>query len=239
LAVAAVEAARSRTELIVLSDRGYAAERLPVPSILAAGAVHTALTEAGLRGRADVVVEAADVLDVHGAAMVLATGATVIVPWLAVEMAAELAGGRGAEDLDAAATVRNLLDAFDAGLRKTLARMGISTAASYIGGGLFETMELAADVRDRCFPAAPAWPGRVGLADLAERQLRRRAAAAAVAPQTPPNKLQDPGFARFRADGEVHRYAPKIVAEIQAASGFAPAGAAAEAGPPAKPAATV
>ena len=235
----AVAAARGRTELVVLSDRGFGRDRLPVPAVLAAGAVHTALTEAGLRGRTDVVIEAADVLDVHGAAMTLAAGATVIVPWLAVEMAAELAGGRGAEDVDAAATVRNLLDAFDAGLRKTLARMGISTAASYIGGGLFETMELAADVRDRCFPAAPAWPGRVGLADLADRQLRRRAAAAAVAPETPSNKLQDPGFARFRADGEVHRYAPKIVAEIQAASGFAPAAAAAEAGPPAKPAATV
>src|SRR6185295_3988424 len=226
LAVAAVEAARSRTELIVLSDRGYAAERLPVPSILAAGAVHTALTEAGLRGRADVVVEAADVLDVHGAAMVLATGATVVVPWLAVELAAELAGGRGAEELDAAATVGNLIDAFDAGLRKTLARMGISTAASYIGGGLFETMELAADVRDRCFPAAPAWPGRIGLFDLAERQLRRRAASRSIAAQTPLNKLQDPGFARFRADGELHRYAPKIVAEVQAQSGFAPAASA-------------
>jgi glutamate synthase (ferredoxin) len=221
LAVEAVAAAAARTEVLVLSDRGYLRNRLPVPSVLAAGAVHTALTDAGLRGRADLVVEAADVLDVHSMAMVLASGATVVVPWLAVELAAELAGGRGAEDLDAAATVANLLDAFDAGLRKTLARMGISTAASYIGGGLFETIELADDVRERCFPAAPAWPGRVGLAELAERQLRRRAEAAAIGADTPLNKLQDPGFARFRADGEIHRYAPRIVAEIQATSGFA------------------
>jgi len=153
--------------------------------------------------------------------MVLAAGATVVVPWLAVELAAELAGTRGAEHLDAAATVGNLIGAFDAGLRKTLARMGISTAASYVGGCLFETVELAADVRDRCFPAAPAWPGRVGLADLAARQLRRRSAARTIAAETPSHKLQDPGFARFRADGEVHRYAPAIVSEIQLASGFA------------------
>jgi glutamate synthase domain-containing protein 2/glutamate synthase domain-containing protein 1/glutamate synthase domain-containing protein 3 len=231
LALAAVEAARGRTELIVLSDRGFGFDRLPVPSILAAGAVHTALTDAGLRGRTDVVVEAADILDVHGAAMVLAAGATALVPWLAVELAAELAGTRGAEDLDAAATVSNLLSAFDAGLRKTLARMGISTVASYIGGSLFETVELDEDLRSRCFPSAPAWAGRVGLADLAERQLRRRAAARAVAEATPSNKLQDPGFARFRADGEVHRYAPKIVGEIQALSGFGDASSAAAATP--------
>jgi glutamate synthase domain-containing protein 2/glutamate synthase domain-containing protein 3 len=145
------------------------------------------------------------------------------VPWLAVELAAELAGTRGAEELDAAATVGNLLAAFDAGLRKTLARMGISTASSYIGGKLFETIELDDELRRRCFPHAPAWPGRVGLDELAARQLRRRSAARVVAPATTSNKLQDPGFARFRADGELHRYAPKIVGEIQAVSGFAPA----------------
>ncbi|HYX10508.1 MAG TPA: glutamate synthase-related protein, partial [Candidatus Acidoferrum sp.] len=230
LAADAVAAARGRTELLVLSDRAFSFDRLPIPSILAAGAVDAALSAAGLRGRTDVVVEAADVLDVHGAAMVLAVGATGLVPWLAIEMAAELAGTRGAEELDAAATVGNLLAAFDAGLRKTLARMGISTASSYIGGKLFETIELDDDVRTRCFPAAPAWPGRVGLVELADRQLRRREAALAIVPTTTSNKLQDPGFARFRADGEIHRYAPRIVAEIQAASRFAPAPTTAEPG---------
>jgi glutamate synthase domain-containing protein 2/glutamate synthase domain-containing protein 1/glutamate synthase domain-containing protein 3 len=231
LAADAVAAAHGRTELLVLSDRAFSFDRLPIPSILAAGAVDAALSAAGLRGRTDLVVEAADILDVHGAAMVLAVGATGLVPWLAIEMAAELAGTRGAEELDAAATVGNLLASLDAGLRKTLARMGISTASSYIGGKLFETIELDEDVRSRCFPAAPAWPGRVGFADLAARQLRRRAAALTVAPTTPSNKLQDPGFARFRADGEIHRYAPRMVGEIQAISGFAEAPAT----PPAAP----
>ena len=223
LAAHAVAAARGRTELLVVTDRAFGFDRLPIPSILAAGAVHTALTEAGLRGRADLVVEAADILDVHAAAMVLAAGATALVPWLAVELAAELAGTRGAEELDTAATVGNLLGALDAGLRKTLARMGISTAASYVGGSLFETVELDEDLRRRCFPSAPAWAGRVGLPELAARQIRRRSAARSVAVETPSNKLQDPGFARFRADGEVHRYAPRIVGEIQALSGFAEA----------------
>ena len=222
LAAEAVAAARGRTELLVLSDRSFSLDRLPIPSVLAAGAVDAALSAAGLRGRADLVVEASDILDVHTGAMVLAVGATAVVPWLGIELAAELAGTRGAEELDAASTVANLLSAFDAGLRKTLARMGISTASSYIGGKLFETVELDGDVRRRCFPHAPAWPGRIGFDDLAERQLRRRAAARHVAPTTVPNKLQDPGFARFRADGELHRYAPRIVAEIQRDSGFAP-----------------
>ena len=221
LAAEARAAAIGTAELVVLSDRGLGLDRLPVPSVLAVGAVQTALAEAGLRGRADVLVDASDVLDVHSMAMALAAGATAVSPWLAIELAAELAGTRGAEELTAADTIRNLVTAFEAGLRKTLARMGISTAASYVGGALFETLELAADVVARCFPTAGAWPGRIGFGDLAERQLARREAAATLpepaAGREP--RLPDPGLARFRADGEAHLYAPKIVGAVQALAG--------------------
>ncbi|MFL5870224.1 MAG: glutamate synthase large subunit, partial [Solirubrobacterales bacterium] len=217
LAADARRLAVGRTELLVLSDRRFGFDRLPIPSVLAVGAVHTALTEAGLRGRADILVETSDVLDVHSMAMTLASGASAVHPWLAIELAAEQAGGRGAEELSAEDAVRNLVAAFDLGLRKTLARMGISAIASYIGGALFDTIELDADVVRRCFPMAAAWPGRVTLADLGERQLRRIPAARSlpepVAGREP--RLPDPGYARFRGDGEAHLYAPKIVGAVQ------------------------
>ncbi|HSL34431.1 MAG TPA: glutamate synthase central domain-containing protein, partial [Candidatus Limnocylindrales bacterium] len=225
LAADAVAAARGRTELVVLSDRRLSFGRLPVPSVLAAGAVNTALTAAGLRGRADILVDAADVLDVHSLAMALAAGATAVVPRLAVELAIETAGSRGAEELTPEAAVANLLAAFEAGLRKTLARMGISTIASYVGGGLFETIELDPSVVRRCFPGAPAWPGTVSLADLAARGLRRATVAATIADETPHNRLPDPGFARFRADGEAHLFAPRIAGEITALATDGTAGA--------------
>jgi glutamate synthase (ferredoxin) len=218
LAAAAVRAARGRAELIVLSDRIFSLDQLPIPSILAIGAVNVALTEAGLRGRADILAEAADVLDVHGLAMSLAAGATTVVPWLATELAQEAAGTRGAEELTPDAAVGNLLVAFEAGLRKTLARMGISTVSSYIGGVLFETIELDEALVRRCFPSAPAWLGTVGLATFGERLLRRAAAARTLATDAPSNRLPDPGFARFRADGEAHLFSPKVVGELQALS---------------------
>ncbi len=97
LAREAVIAARRGATVLVLTDAAASMDRLPLSSILAAGAVHTALTAAGLRGRTDLAVSAADVLDVHAMAMVLAVGATVVQPRLAIELAAELAGTRGAE----------------------------------------------------------------------------------------------------------------------------------------------
>ena len=219
LATEALEAAsRHRTQLLVLSDRAAspAARRLPVPAVLAAGAVHTALTNAGYRGRLDVVVDAAELLDVHAIAMTLACGATSVHPRLLVELAIEQAGSRGAEELTPAGALGNLLAALDAGLRKILARMGISTMASYIGGQLFETVELGPAIVARCFPAAAAWPGRIEAADLARLGLRRLEAALAIPDTTRPDRLPDPGLTRYRADGEFHVFSRPIAMEIQA-----------------------
>jgi len=219
LATEALEAAsRHRTQLLVLSDRAAspAARRLPVPAVLAAGVVHTALTNRGFRGRLDVVVDAAELLDVHGIAMTLACGATAVHPRLLVELAIEQAGSRGAEELTAAGALGNVLAALDAGLRKILARMGISTMASYIGGQLFETVELGPAIVARCFPAAAAWPGRIEAADLARVQLRRLEAALAIPETTRPDRLPDPGLTRYRADGEFHVFSRPIAMEIQA-----------------------
>ena len=217
LAAEAVAAARGRTEVLFLTDEAWSVDRLPVPSILATGAVHTALTAAGLRGRTDLAVSTVDVLDVHAMAMVLAVGATAVHPRLAIELAGELAGSRGAETLTPADAVGSLVVAFEAGLRKTLARMGISAVASYIGGALIDVIDLDASVVERCFPTAAAWPGRRTLRDIADRQLRRRESAMAI-PQPPAGRemrLPDPGFARFRADGEAHLFSPHIAGEIQ------------------------
>ncbi|MFL5685690.1 MAG: glutamate synthase large subunit [Chloroflexota bacterium] len=221
LAADAVEASQRGVEILLVSDASLSIDRLPVPSVLAIGAVHTALTDAGLRGRTDIVADAADVLDVHANAMALAVGSTAVHPRLALELAAEVAGTRGAEDLTRPVAVQNAVDAFVAGVRKTLARMGISAVTSYIGGSLIDTVDLAPDVIERCFPTAAAWPGRTTLEHIAERIVRRRDAAIALPPPAAgrEQRLRDPGFARFRADGETHLFAPRIASEIQLLSG--------------------
>ena len=224
LADEADSASEAGIEILLVTDGSMSVERLPVPSILAVGAVHTALTNAGLRGRTDIVVDAADVLDVHSMAMALAVGATVVHPRLALELAAELAGTRGAEELTPVGAIENVVDAFVAGLRKTLARMGISAIASYIGAASIDTVDLAPDVIVSCFPTAAAWPGRTTLNDLGARIVRRRDAALAFPAPLPGRepRLPDPGFARFRSDGEEHLFAPRVASEIQLLSGATP-----------------
>ena len=118
LAGSALEASRLGTEVLVLSDAGATLVdrgRVPVPSVLAAGAVHTALTEAGVRGRTDIILDAGDVLDVHGLAMAVAAGATAVHPRLLLELSRELAGARGAEHVTPLDAIGSTVTALDAG----------------------------------------------------------------------------------------------------------------------------
>jgi glutamate synthase domain-containing protein 2/glutamate synthase domain-containing protein 1/glutamate synthase domain-containing protein 3 len=211
LARRARSAARQGIHLLVLSDRRLGPDRAAIPPILAAGAVHQALIGVGRRSRTDIVVETGECFDVHEVAMLLATGASAIHPWLLLELAAEVAGSRGAEELEPAQAVRNLRRALDIGLRKVLARMGISALASYRGGQLFDILGLDAELAERCFPAAGGWRGRVGTDAIASAIVDRHATAFG----TDAPALEDPGLVRFRGAGETHAFAPRIVKALQ------------------------
>ena len=204
--------ARRGAKLLAISDRTAGESRLPIPSVLAVGAAHVALTKAGLRSRTDIAIEAGDAFDVHAVAMLIASGASAVHPWQAIELARETAGSRGNEELTAADASRNLLGAIDHGLRKVLARMGISTLASYRGGQLFDVIGLDPAIADQCFPAAPRIAGSVDAHRLGTEIVERWQRA--YAPATRP-VLQDPGFARFRGDGELHAFAPSVVKAAQ------------------------
>ncbi len=237
--VADAERARDHgIDLLVLDDRTDGPGRVPVPSLLAVGAVNAALVEAGRRDACDILVEAGDAFDVHAVAMLLAAGTDAVHPWHALALAREIAGSRGQEQLTPEAAEANLLDALEHGLRKVLARMGISTLASYRGGQLFDVIGLADDVATRCFPAAPRRPGSATLQRLGAEALARHATAYGEAPHAtaampaspdpmqaaPAVALADPGFARFRADGELHAFAPVVVKATQALAAGHPTG---------------
>ncbi|MBO9572228.1 MAG: glutamate synthase subunit alpha, partial [Chitinophagaceae bacterium] len=80
----AVDAVEDGFEVIVLTDRSIDSEHAPIPSLLAMSAVHHHLIRKGYRGRVGIVVEAGDVWEVHHFACLLAFGATVINPYLAL-----------------------------------------------------------------------------------------------------------------------------------------------------------
>src|SRR5229473_3288442 len=101
-----------RPGLLLLSDRAISADRAPLPALLATAAVWKAMVHDGLWD-VPLIVESAQVFDTHHVALLVAAGASAVVPYLADEFAESLEPG-GTEKARAA---------INAGLRKVLARM--------------------------------------------------------------------------------------------------------------------
>src|SRR5580704_15124929 len=122
----------ARPGLLLLSDRAIDAERAPLPAMLATAAVWKAMVRAGWWD-VPLIVESAQVFDTHHVALLVACGASAVMPSLALEFAAapEIVALEP-RAVDAVST------AIHAGLRKVLARMGVSTLASYRNSHLFE-----------------------------------------------------------------------------------------------------
>jgi glutamate synthase (ferredoxin) len=169
--------------------------------LLAIGAVHQRLLEAGLRTRVALVAEAGDAWDIHHFAALFGYGAEAVHPWLALQSA------RSGQDAEA--TFRA---AAEKGLLKILSKMGICTLRSYAGAQLFEALGLGAVVVDCCLTGTVSVIGGIGFTEIAEDVLARHAAAYAPAA---PDGLPDNGRVRYRKDGEDHGWAPPLVRALQ------------------------
>ncbi|GAC1582803.1 MAG: glutamate synthase large subunit [Candidatus Velthaea sp.] len=182
---------------IVLDDRGAA---LPVPAVLAAGAVHQRLTASGLRMAASIAVADGFARDAHSIASLIAAGANVVTPWLALR-AAERSGTRGA-----------FLGTIRTGLVKILAKLGICTLRSYVGAQTFEALGLGRDIMQTCFPGMRAHVPAVGFDELEEDIKAWKAHADAG--EAPPER----GLFRFRRDGVRHAFDPPLLKTLRAAA---------------------
>jgi glutamate synthase (ferredoxin) len=190
-----------RPGLLLLTDRGIDEGHAPLPALLATAAVWKAMVREGL---ADVplVVESAQVFDTHHVALLIAAGASAVVPYLADQFAESLEPG-GAE---------KVRTAMCAGLRKVLARMGVSTLASYRNSQLFEIVGLSEDLCAEVFEDAADFPGQKSLDELLSDYLRMHKEAFS----TEAEDLADAGLYRFRKGAELHANSPEIVRRLHA-----------------------
>src|SRR5215813_10280055 len=187
--------------LLLLSDRAISTERAPLPALLATAAVWKAMVGKGLWD-VPLIVESAQVFDTHHVALLVAAGASAVVPYLADEFAESLEPG-GAEKARAAIL---------AGLRKVLARMGVSTLASYRNSHLFDVLGLSQEVCDQLFEDASDYPGQKSLDDLLGDYLKMHQAAFSEEG----NELADAGLYRFRKGAELHSTSPEVVRRLHA-----------------------
>ncbi|WP_374334823.1 glutamate synthase large subunit [Leeia sp.] len=204
-------AARSGGVILVLSDRSIRKDRLPMHALFATGAVHTALINAGLRTKTNLVVETATARDPHHFACLIGVGASAVYPYLAYQTVHELReGGQiSGETNDLLAHYRK---GINKGLLKVLSKMGISTIASYRGAGLFEAVGVHDEVMQLCMPSTVSRLSGANFADFEEdmQALARQA-------WNPMRPIGQGGLLKYVFGEEYHAYNPDVVTWLQKA----------------------
>jgi glutamate synthase (NADPH/NADH) large chain/glutamate synthase (ferredoxin) len=193
-----------------------------MPMVIAIGAVHRALIKRGLRMKTSLVCETGTVCDIHQIGLLLGFGAEAVVPTLALQSVRALTTDRRLEHLTHEQAVEHYLHAVEEGLRKVMARMGISTIRNIVGGSQYEVLGLHPDFIERCFVGAAVVPGKVTLTRVAEEVIKHfeslRQAQEGAETNVKRRKLNDLGRYRFRRDAEYHAYNPLIIRALQKAA---------------------
>lgn len=199
-----------RTELF-LTDERIDEDRVAIPGVLAAAAVHTHLVRRGLRSYASVNVRTAECLDTHYFAVLIGVGATTVNAYLAEAAIADRQARGLFGDLSLTDCLKRYRKAIDEGLLKIMSKMGIAVISSYRGGYNFEAVGLSRALVADLFPGMPAKISGEGYASLYVNASDRHEAAfdAAVV------NLPIGGFYRQRHSGETHAYSAQLMHLLQ------------------------
>ena len=210
---------RGGVQAIILSDRMAGPDRIPIPSLLAVGAVHQHLLKTKQRPKAALFAETGEAREVHDFATLLGFGADGVCPYLAYEVFAKM----NAEGVITARSNQQFTDeelfyqyrkAVAKGVLKVMSKMGISTLQSYKGAQVFEALGLDDEVMERCFTGTSS---RIKGADFAAiyedmAQLHQEAFPSHTS-ATP--LLRNPGNFHYRNGGEKHLNTPEGMVSLQ------------------------
>lgn len=213
---------KNGVQAVILSDKMSGADRMPIPSLLAVGAVHQHLLKTKQRPKTALFTECGDGREVHDFSLLLGFGADGICPYLAYEALARMnADGiihaRSEERFTDADLFYSYRKAAAKGILKVMSKMGISTLQSYKGAQVFEAVGLDDEIMERCFTGTSS---RIKGSDFAaiyeDMAALHREAYPSHTDATP--MMRNPGHFHYRNNGEAHLNTPAGMVNLQIAS---------------------
>ncbi|MFP4466952.1 MAG: glutamate synthase large subunit [Candidatus Goldiibacteriota bacterium] len=209
----AVNAVNEGYSFIILSDRGVTNEYTAIPALLALGAVHQRLVSDSLRTSAALILETGEPREVHHFCVLFGFGADVINPYMAYESIKHMCeNGQLEQNYDEAAA--NYRQACHKGIKKVMAKMGISTIQSYRGAQIFEALGIHEEVTERCFKGVVSRIGGVTFEEIAKEVINTHEAAFNKAGSRD-ILLPSGGIYQWKKDGEFHLWNPDSIAALQ------------------------
>ncbi len=208
----AEEAVRSGAGHIVLTDQHQGDAKVAMPMILATSAVHSWLTQKGLRTFCSLNVRSAECIDPHYFAVLIGCGATTVNAYLAEDSLADRIE-RGLLDGPLTEAVARFRKAVDAGLLKIMSKMGISVISSYRGGLNFEAVGLSRAMVAEYFPGMISRISGIGIGGIQKKveEVHARGWRGGA------DVLPIGGFYKARRSGETHAWEATSMHLLQAA----------------------
>ncbi|MFI5300629.1 MAG: glutamate synthase large subunit, partial [Polyangiales bacterium] len=212
----AIRAVDDGASIVILSDRDVGPDYVPIPSLLATGAVHHALIRAHRRMKCGLVVESAEPREVAHVALLVGFGAGAVNPFLLFESARAMADAGALPGVAASKSMENVVKALKKGLLKTMSKMGISALSSYQGAQIFEAIGIDQVVVDQFFTGTPSRIRGLGLSEIADEAIARHDRAYDIGVTGEDHeRLEVGGHYMFRAQGEAHLWTPKTISALQ------------------------
>ena len=206
-------------EILIISDRATSADRVPIPSLLATGAVHHHLIRHRKRLRCSIVVDTGEARDTHQIACLFGFGATAVCPYLGYATVRAVVADdfkrKLGENMTPEEGMTNYRKALEKGLLKIMSKMGISVLNSYQGAQIFEALGIGKEVVEYAFTGVHSRIGGVGFEEIAEESLvRHRAAFQTEVEKGKTLDLGDPGYNRYRKSGETHALTTDVIKNL-------------------------
>lgn len=191
--------------ILILSDRDAQEGQLAIPILLAVSGLHNYLVKKGKGSQVSIVVESAEVCEVHHFAMLVGYGASGIYPYAAYQTLFYF---------ELENKIESYRQACEKGLVKVMSRMGISTVAGYQGAQLFEAVGIAPNVVDTYFTGTVS---RIGGVSLKQIEIEYYARYQAAYNHKAADFLPSGGSFQVKADGEHHLFNPQTIYQFQKA----------------------
>lgn len=205
--------------IVILDDSGLSESARVMPMLMVVGRLNQALLDAGIRHLVSMVAITSEVVDSHGAATLIAYGASAVYPELlfstvvhAVKNSKPLSGIACNEAL------KSVHGALNAGLLKIMSKMGISTIASYRNSGLFDVLGLSREVVEECFGDSHCLLPGLGYEDIDARLKKAHEEAFDMLGFNTIFPLKIGGFYKFYNGQEYHDFGPQVIHAIHALS---------------------
>lgn len=203
--------------IVILDDSGFDKEHKAIPMAMAVGRISRALLDAKIRHLASIVACTSEVIDSHGAATLIAYGASAVYPTLLFATVAARAES-SVNDINCSEAFKSVHHALNAGLLKIMSKMGIATIASYRNSGLFDVIGLSKEIVHDCFGESHAMIPGLSYEDIDARLERNHKDAFEVGGFNRIFPLKIGGYYKFYNGQEHHDFNPDVIHAIHKVS---------------------